>query len=193
VDVAYDTTDNLLDPSRGIRFNGTVEPFAYLGNSGAGPVMTKGSVSTYHAFDEDNRYIIAGKVAAGSIAGANLFDIPPQRRFYVGGGGSLRGFDYQSASPRNARGDIIGGMSFFTASAEMRVKITDTIGIVPFLDMGSAFASEIPDFNGLRYSAGVGLRYYTALGPIRFDVAVPLNPRAGDSKYGIYVSLGQSF
>jgi translocation and assembly module TamA len=193
VDVAYDTTDNLLDPSRGIRFNGTVEPFAYLGNSGAGPVMTKGSVSTYHAFDEDNRYIIAGKVAAGSIAGANLFDIPPQRRFYVGGGGSLRGFDYQSASPRNARGDIIGGMSFFTASAEMRVKITDTIGIVPFFDMGSAFASEIPDFNGLRYSAGVGLRYYTALGPIRFDVAVPLNPRPGDSKYGIYVSLGQSF
>lgn len=193
VDVAYDTTDNLLDPSRGIRFNGTVEPFAYLGTSGAGPLMMKGSFSAYHAFDEDNRYILAGKVAAGSIVGADLFNIPPQRRFYVGGGGSLRGFGYQSASPRNARGDIIGGMSFIAASTEMRLKITDTIGIVPFFDMGAAFASETPDFDGLRYSAGIGLRYYTALGPIRLDFAVPLNPRVGDSRYGIYVSLGQSF
>jgi translocation and assembly module TamA len=193
VDVAYDTTDNLFDPSQGIRLNATVEPFAYLGNSGAGPLMMKGSLSTYHAFDEDKRYIIAGRIAAGSIIGADLLDIPPQRRFYVGGGGSLRGFDYQSASPRNAQGDIIGGMSFVAASAEMRVRVTETIGVVPFFDAGAAFASEIPDFNGLRYSAGIGLRYYTALGPLRLDFAVPLNRREGDARYGIYVSLGQAF
>jgi len=59
--------------------------------------------------------------------------------------------------------------------------------------MGAAFASETPDFNNLRYSAGIGLRYYTALGPIRFDFAVPLNPRDGDSHYGFYISLGQAF
>jgi len=193
VDVAYDTTDNRFDPSQGIRFHTTVEPFAYLGDGGAGPVMMKGSLSAYRALDDENRYIIAGRVAAGSIIGADLLDVPPQRRFYVGGGGSLRGFDYQSASPRNAQGNIIGGMSFFTASAEMRMRITDTIGIVPFFDMGAAFASETPDFDGLRYSAGIGLRYYTALGPIRLDFAVPLNRRDGDSRYGIYVSLGQSF
>jgi translocation and assembly module TamA len=155
--------------------------------------MMKGFVSAYHALDEDKRFIFAGKAAAGSIYGADLFDVPPQRRFYVGGGGSLRGFDYQSASPRNAAGKIIGGMSFFTASAETRVKITDTIGIVPFVDMGAAFASETPDFHGLRYSAGIGLRYYTAIGPVRLDFAVPINPQEGDSRYGIYVSLGQSF
>lgn len=193
VEVAYDTTDNLLDPSRGIRLNAMVEPFAYLGHSGAGPLMMKGSLSAYRAFDEDKRYILAGRVAAGSIVGADLFDIPPQRRFYVGGGGSLRGFDYQSASPRNAQGNIIGGMSFISASAEMRVRVTDTIGIVPFVDAGAAFDSEIPDFDGLRYSAGIGLRYYTALGPLRLDFAVPLNRREGDARYGIYVSLGQSF
>ncbi|RKE69249.1 autotransporter secretion outer membrane protein TamA [Pseudorhodoplanes sinuspersici] len=193
VDVAYDTTDNLFDPSQGIRFNATFEPFAYLGDSGAGPFMMKGALSAYRALDEDNRFILAGKVAAGSIVGASLFDIPAQRRFYVGGGGSLRGYDYQSASPRNAQGDIIGGLSFFTASAEARIKITDTIGLVPFFDMGAAFASETPDFDNLRYSAGIGLRYYTALGPIRFDFAVPLNPRDGDSHYGFYISLGQAF
>lgn len=193
VDVAYDTTDNLFDPSQGIRLNATFEPFAYLGDGGAGPFMMKGTLSGYHALDEDNRFILAGRVAAGSIVGASLFDIPAQRRFYVGGGGSLRGFDYQSASPRNANGDIVGGLSFFTASAEARIKITDTIGLVPFFDMGAAFASETPDFDNLRYSAGIGLRYYTALGPIRFDFAVPLNPRDGDSHYGFYISLGQAF
>jgi translocation and assembly module TamA len=193
VDAAYDTTDNRFDPSTGVRVNATVEPFAHLGDSGAGPLMMKGFVSAYHALDEDKRFIFAGKAAAGSIYGADLFDVPPQRRFYVGGGGSLRGFDYQSASPRNAAGKIIGGMSFFTASAETRVKITDTIGIVPFVDMGAAFASETPDFHGLRYSAGIGLRYYTAIGPVRLDFAVPINPQEGDSRYGIYVSLGQSF
>lgn len=193
IDVAYDTTDNQFDPSRGVRFNATFEPFAYLGDGGAGPFMMKGALSGYRALDEDNRFILAGRVAAGSIVGASLFDIPAQRRFYVGGGGSLRGFDYQSASPRNAQGDIIGGLSFFTASAEARIKITDTIGLVPFFDMGAAFASETPDFDNLRYSAGIGLRYYTALGPIRFDFAVPLNPRDGDSHYGFYISLGQAF
>jgi translocation and assembly module TamA len=193
VDVAYDTTDNLFDPSRGIRLNATFEPFAHLGDGGAGPLMMKGSLSAYHALDEDKRFILAGRVAAGSVTGASLFDIPAQRRFYVGGGGSLRGFDYQSASPRDAQGNIIGGLSFFTASAEARIRITDSIGIVPFFDMGSAAASETPELGNLRYAAGIGLRYYTSLGPIRFDFAVPLNPRAGDSRYGFYISLGQAF
>ncbi|AMN42458.1 bacterial surface antigen [Rhodoplanes sp. Z2-YC6860] len=193
VDVAYDTTDNLFDPSKGIRLNATFEPFAHLGDGGAGPLMMKGSLSAYHALDEDKRFILAGRVAAGSVTGANLFDIPAQRRFYVGGGGSLRGFDYQSASPRDAQGNIIGGLSFFTASAEARIRITDSIGIVPFFDMGSASASETPDLGNLRYAAGIGLRYYTSLGPIRFDFAVPLNPRDGDSRYGFYISLGQAF
>ena len=96
-------------------------------------------------------------------------------------------------SPRNADGDIIGGLSFFEASAELRVKITDTIGVVPFFDMGAAFDDEIPDLSGLRYAAGLGLRYYTAIGPVRLDGAIPLNPRHDDDGYGIYVSIGQAF
>ncbi|MFG1400794.1 autotransporter assembly complex protein TamA [Xanthobacter sediminis] len=193
VDFNFDSTDSSLDPSRGMRFAATVEPFAYLGESGAGPVMAKATLSAYHAFDEEKRYIIAGRVSTGGYVGADLQDVPAQRRFYVGGGGSLRGYDYQSASPRNARGVIIGGLSFFEASAEMRVRITDTIGIVPFLDMGSAYATEYPDFSQMKYSAGIGLRYYTAIGPLRLDLAIPLNPGPDDGSYGVYVSLGQAF
>ncbi|WP_245504496.1 autotransporter assembly complex protein TamA [Aquabacter spiritensis] len=193
VDVNFDNTDSLLDASRGVRASATVEPFAYFGNDGAGPVLMKGSISTYHAFDEDKRFILAGRVAAGSIVGATYSDAPPQRLFYVGGGGTLRGYEYQAASPRNDLGIIVGGLSFFTGSLEARLRVTDTIGIVPFFDVGAAFASEWPDFSGLQYAYGIGLRYYTAIGPLRIDVAFPGNPDIAGTNYGIYVSLGQSF
>ncbi|MCX5512680.1 outer membrane protein assembly factor [Kaistia algarum] len=193
IDLAYDTTDNVLDPTRGLRASGTLEPFVYLGDAGAGPVMAKGQFSAYHSLDEDNRYILAGRVAAGSIFGASLTDVPPQRRFYVGGGGTLRGFDYQSQSPKNADGDIIGGLSFVTASAEARIKITDTIGVVPFVDVGTASAAETPDLNQLGVGAGLGLRYYSAVGPLRLDFAVPVSGGEDQRGYGVYLSLGQAF
>lgn len=193
IDVIYDTTDSLLDPSRGIRSAARVEPFAFLGEAGAGPVLARGSIAAYQAMDDRNRFILAGRVAGGSLIGANLTDVPPARRFYAGGGGSIRGYEFQSVSPRNDKGDIIGGLSYFEASAELRVRITETIGLVPFVDMGAAFEDEVPDFSGLQYAAGLGLRYYTAIGPIRLDAAVPLNPRDSDTGYGIYVSVGQAF
>lgn len=192
-DLNFDNTDSLLDASRGVRAAATVEPFAYFGEAGAGPVLMKASIATYHAFDEDKRFILAGKVSAGSIFGASMTEAPPQRLFYVGGGGTLRGYDYQSASPRNEYGIIVGGLSYFTGSVEARLRITDTIGIVPFFDIGAAFASEWPDFSGLQYAYGIGLRYYTAVGPLRIDLAFPANPDVAGTHYGIYVSLGQSF
>jgi translocation and assembly module TamA len=193
VDVLYDSSDSLLDPTEGVRASARIEPFVFLGEAGAGPVMAKGSLAAYRAFDERGRFIIAGRVAGGSLIGADIEDVPPARRFYAGGGGSIRGYEYQSVSPRNAKGDLIGGLSYFEASAELRVKITDTIGIVPFFDMGAAFEDEVPDFSGLHYAAGLGLRYYTSIGPIRLDAAIPLNPRDDDDGYGIYVSIGQAF
>jgi translocation and assembly module TamA len=192
-DLIYDSTDSPLDPSRGIRATGTVEPFVFLGQTGAGPTMVKASLAAYRALDADRNFIAAGRVVAGSILGTTLFNVAPQRRFYVGGGGTLRGYDYQAASPRNAKDDIIGGLSFVAASVELRFKVTDTIGLVPFLDAGSAYRTSTPTLDDLRYGAGLGVRYYTGIGPIRADFAVPLNRRHGDSRYGIYVSLGQAF
>ena len=148
-------------------------------------LVTRASASTYFAFDEEARYILAGRVGFGSIVGPDLDEIPANRRFYAGGGGSVRGYEYQSLSPLGPFGEPIGGRSLLEGSIEARMKVTDVIGIVPFIDAGTAFESSYPDFDErIRVSAGLGLRYYTGIGPIRVDVGVPARPPARRQRGG---------
>jgi len=196
VGLSYDSTDNKLDPSKGIRANVQVEPMPTFLGSSVNMTVAEGTVSAYHAFDEAKKLILAGRVTAGTIEGpSNIADIPADRRFYAGGGGSIRGYDYQGVSPRLPNGQIVGGKSLFTASAEARIRITETIGVVPFLDMGGAFLDSTPQFSSgdFKFGAGLGLRYYTAIGPVRLDVALPLDKGPYDPDYALYVGLGQSF
>ena len=153
----------------------------------------RGEASAYHALDEAKRFVVAGRVGVGSIIGSELEDIPANRRFYAGGGGSVRGFGYQGIGPRDMFGNPTGGRSKLEASAEVRIGITDTIGIVPFVDAG--MVSEDPYFSGgeLKVGAGLGLRYTTPFGPLRLDVAVPLVKDENDPDYGIYAGIGQAF
>ena len=192
---SYDSTDNKLDPSKGIRASLQVEPFPTFLGSSLYMTIAEGTVSAYHAMDEAKKFIIAGRVTAGTIEGPdNVAEIPADRRFYAGGGGSIRGYDYQGVSPRLANGQIVGGDNLFTASVELRLRITETIGIVPFLDMGGAFASNTPNLSEeFKMGAGLGLRYYTAIGPVRLDVAMPLNKGPYDPDWALYVGLGQAF
>ena len=190
----YDTTDSLLDPTKGVRVLASFSPYTRAFGSTLNLLQSKFQGSTYFSIDDESRYILAGRLTVGSLAGSNLIDIPANRRFFAGGGGSVRGFTYRSLSPKGPFGIPIGGRSLIEMSAEARVKITDTIGVVPFVDAGNATASSIPNFkDGLRVAAGLGVRYYTGIGPIRLDVAVPLNRRPEDPRFGIYVGLGQSF
>jgi len=192
--VTYDSTDRPLDPTKGIRATAMVAAYPTLLGSSVDIFESKAQASTYFAFDDDARFVLAGRIAAGAVTGATLAEIPSSHRFYAGGGGSVRGYRYRSLSPLGPTGEVIGGRSLVEASVEARVKVTDTIGLVPFFDMGGAFASSYPDFKEqLRYAAGLGLRYYTAVGPIRLDVAVPLNPRDGDSQWALYIGIGQAF
>lgn len=192
--VRYDSTDSLLDPTRGFRAIASFTPYPTFLGSTVGIYQTKGAVSAYYALDEDARYVLAGRVGFGSISGASLDEIPATRRFYAGGGGSVRGYAYRSLAPLGPYGQLIGGRSLLELSAEARIKITDTIGIVPFFDAGTAFESSFPDGKQkLQMAAGLGLRYYTGIGPIRVDVAAPLNPRKGDKPVALYVSIGQAF
>jgi translocation and assembly module TamA len=192
--LTWDSTDSKLDPTEGFRAALTVTPFVYADGSEPGLTIAKGSVSAYRAFDDARRFVLAGRVGAGAAFGAELQDVPANRRFFAGGGGSIRGYAYQGVSPRLEDGTIVGGRSLLEGSLEMRVKVTDKIGIVPFVDAGAAFDREMPDFgDDVGIAAGLGIRYYTAVGPIRADVAMPLNRRRDDPTFGFYISLGQAF
>ena len=192
--VIYDFTDRPLDPTRGVRASGSIAFYPTFFGSSVGLVESKLQASAYYAVDDDAKLVLAARATAGSVAGASLAAIPANHRFYAGGGGSVRGYRYQSLSPLAANGEVTGGRSLFTASFEARWRITDTFGVVPFLDMGQAFEAEFPDFSQpLRYAAGIGFRYYTAVGPIRLDFAFPLNRRPGDASFAFYVGIGQAF
>jgi translocation and assembly module TamA len=188
-----DTTDNLLDPSRGFRLDLTVTPYPGLVGSSLDMLKMEIGGSTYLDVLGDRSLILAGRVTLGSIVGPSLDAIPPDLRLYAGGGGSVRGYAYQTIGPE-VEDTPIGGRSSITGSIEARYKITDDIGIVPFFDAGGVYESSYPDFaEEFQYAAGLGGRYYTSLGPLRVDIAFPLNPRPNDEFLQFYVSLGQAF
>ena len=193
----FDNTDNTLDPTRGFRINAAVTPYPSAFGSSLDITRATADIAGYYALDEDSRYVLAARIGGGSLLDApgDIRNIPSNYRFYTGGGGSVRGYRYQTIGPRGPFGFTVGGRSMFEANLEARIKITDTIGIVPFFDAGGAYAKDLPDLihGDTRMSAGLGLRYYTPIGPIRLDVAVPLNPRPGDQPVVLYVSIGQSF
>lgn len=192
-ELLYDSRDEKLDPTRGINALAQLEPFYDFEGSTAA-LIGRVSAATYLSLDENDRMILAGRVALGSILSTGgLEDIPADRRFFLGGGGSIRGYEYRTVGPEIG-GDVVGGRSFWEASAEIRFKVTNTIGIVPFIDAGAAYVDSFPDFSeDIRVGAGIGLRYYTGLGPIRFDLAVPLVRREDDPSVAFYVGLGQAF
>lgn len=191
-DVTYDTRDDILNPAQGVRATLFAEP-AYDAETGGMMVFTKASASSYWSLDEADRLVLAGRIAGGSIFGPALSDIPPSRRYYVGGGGSVRGYAYRNVGPK-VGGEVVGGQSFFETSAEIRARINETWGAVAFIDAGAAYSSQVPDFSEeLKVGVGLGLRYFSAIGPLRLDVAVPLSPEKNDPDFAVYVGLSQAF
>ncbi|RUV66223.1 outer membrane protein assembly factor, partial [Mesorhizobium sp. M5C.F.Ca.IN.020.14.1.1] len=188
----FDNRDSRLNPTTGFRALAYAEP-SYDILNGAAFVKLRGEGSAYQSLDAASKFVLAERVAIGSIIGAGLQDVPADRRFYSGGGGSVRGYAYQGIGPKDIDGEPIGGLSFFETSVEMRIAITDTIGVVPFVDVGTVSTNQFPDFSGMKVGTGVGLRYITPFGPLRIDAAVPLNRGPDDPHFGIYAGIGQAF
>ena len=192
---AVDTSDNLLDPTRGFRAALRVSPeFSLSGGRKVGYARVQADASVYLPLGK--AAVIAARARLGSIAGAEIGDIAPSRRFYAGGGGSVRGFAFQEIGPRDAQGLPSGGRSLSEFSLEARVKtglFGGGLSLVPFVDAGSADVESSPHFRDLRLGAGLGLRYQTGFAPIRIDVATPIGRRTGESPVAVYVSLGQAF
>jgi translocation and assembly module TamA len=127
--------------------------------------------------------------------GESTASLPANKRFYAGGGSSIRGYRFQSVGPLGPANTPLGGRALFEVSTELRVKVTDTIGGVIFIDGGNVYDGELPDFStNLQWAAGFGGRYFTAFGPVRLDFGFPLNGRDGvDDFMQFYISIGQAF
>lgn len=191
--LTYDDSDDLLDPREGFRLGGRLSPELSLQGGAFGYVRAQVDGSGYLPMGE--QLTIAGRVRLGTIVGASADRIAPTRRFYAGGGGSVRGYSYQAIGPRDLNNSPIGGRSLgeFSLEARFRFGSLNQFGIVPFIDAGTISPNPLPTLNELRVGAGLGFRYYSNFGPIRIDVGTPLNPQPGDARIGVYVSLGQAF
>ena len=178
-------------------FTPTVGPHALIGEVVAADTAIRSrGVPSQRRPKALERTVIAGRVAYGAIPGAPLQSIAPSRRFYAGGGGSVRGYGFREIGPRDALGDPTGGRSVVEGAIEARIDtgfFDGALSVVPFVDAGSVSTSVTPDFKDIRFGAGVGVRYTTGFGPLRLDVGFPLNPRPEDSFVAVYVSLGQAF
>ncbi len=192
ISASYDSRDNKFDPKSGFHLTAFGEP-AYNALTGRGFATFKGSASTYLAVDKAQRFVFAGKVAGGTIFSSGVSDVPADRRFYAGGGGSVRGYNFQSIGPRTAARQPIGGLSFATISLEARIGITEDLALVPFIDAGTVSSTLLPGDGTWQIGAGIGIRYKTPIGPLRLDVAIPLNKRTGDPAFAIYAGIGQAF
>lgn len=190
-----DTTDNLLDPTRGFRLGGRLSP-EISRTEGAQSFYLRSQIDASYYQPINTKVVFAARARFGSIPGTALDNIAPSRRFYAGGGSSVRGYGYRQIGPQDTLGDPSGGRSLVELSLESRIRtgfMDGAVSIVPFVDAGSVGAGPTPDFDEIRVGAGLGVRYYTGFGPIRVDVATPINPGPNDSPIAVYVSLGQAF
>ena len=191
----YDKRDSLLNPQSGWRLGLALEPFTDIRDTERRFIKSRVSTSAFHTQTQWlGQPTFAVKLAIGTISGVARQQVPADLRFYAGGGGSVRGYPYQSL------GDLTdktpdGGRSFTELALETRVHFSENWGAVVFLDGGYAYPEELPPFGqDLLWGTGLGLRYLTDFAPIRFDIAVPLNRREGiDDAFQVYVSIGQAF
>ena len=190
-----DRSNSLLDPTRGFRLGLRLSPEVSVQGGTRSTYLKAQADASYYQPVSDG-IVVAGRVRFGSITGSDIVDIAPSRRFYAGGGGSVRGYGYQKIGPRDSLGEPTGGRSLSEFSLEARVRtglVGGAVSLVPFIDAGAIDETSFPSLSDIKVGVGIGLRYETNFGPIRIDVGTPLNPSPGDSKIGVYVALGQAF
>ncbi|WP_370650151.1 autotransporter assembly complex family protein [Brevundimonas sp.] len=188
-----DRSNDPLDPTTGWRLSVSARPTAVAGEDTVLFLRTEAQTTAYLPLQDGARTVLAGRLRIGSIFGGEELTVPSDRLFYSGGGGSVRGYQYQGVGPRLPDNTPRGGLSLFETSVEVRRDVGRNFQAVAFVDAGAIGFQETPNFNNLRYGAGVGVRYKLPFGPIRADIAFPIERREGDADFQIYVSIGQAF
>lgn len=188
-----DRSNDPLNPTRGYRLTFSGQPTAVTGEDNVLFLRAEGQATAYLPLQDEARTVLAGRVRMGSIIGGGELTTPSDRLFYSGGGGSVRGYEYQGVGPRLPDNTPRGGLSLFETSIELRRDIGQSFQAVAFIDGGAIGFQETPNLSNLRYGAGVGVRYKLPFGPIRADIAMPLDKREGDADFQVYISIGQAF
>lgn len=194
LELTWNTRNDPLDASEGWLLGVKAAPYMDTLGHDLGFLKAELGATTYLKLISKPSLILAVRAAAGAINGAQAKDVPPDVRFYAGGSATVRGYAYQTVGPLRGTKPL-GGNSIFHFGSELRVQLTELLGMVVFLDGGNVFDRQYPAFDeGLLYGAGLGLRVTSPVGPLRVDVATPLNPREKvDSPFQLYISLGQAF
>ncbi len=193
--ITLDKRNDRMDPTQGFRMANRLTPFVDIANVNTHFIKDELTLSGYAPLGLAPGLTIATRLRIGVMGGAGIGETPADERFYAGGGGSIRGYAFQEVGPLDRRGDPTGGRSLTDGSIELRHRINDAFGIAAFVDGGMAHESVYPDFkDNVQWGAGLGMRYFTPIGPLRLDVAVPLNRRKElDSRVQFYISVGQAF
>ncbi|MDF3607304.1 autotransporter assembly complex protein TamA [Paracoccus sp. DMF-8] len=194
--VTWDRRDDQTDPTRGYWLSGNLTPFLGMDDTDSG-ARVLGEGRAYFTPGTEGRLTFAGRARLGTILGADLAQTPRDYLFYSGGGGSVRGQPYESLGVEVIRGPEglikTGGMSVANMSAEVRYQLREKIGLAVFADWGQVWAEDgFGGDSGSHSGAGIGVRYKTPIGPLRFDLA---GPTSGDTGSGVqaYLGLGQAF
>ncbi|MBV8593157.1 MAG: BamA/TamA family outer membrane protein, partial [Caulobacteraceae bacterium] len=191
--LALDRSNDPLNPVRGWRLEVRGEPTWITGDRDIVYLKTQAQVSGYLPVARDAGTVIAGRLRLGSILGGSIPDVPADRRFFAGGGGSVRGYGYQLVGPRLSDNTPEGGLSLAEASLEVRQRVAVKWGVVGFVDAGAVGPGPSPSFTGYGLGAGVGVRYDLGFAPLRIDLGTPIRRQHGDSLIQVYISIGQSF
>ena len=192
--VIWSCADNLLDPTRGVTANVKATPAYQVYKKEFAYMVHTSILSCYHSFFKD-KLTLAVKGMLGNIFGASREIIPPPDRFYAGSDITLRGYRYLTVSPLWKKKIPVGGRSLLTGSIETRFRFESGLGWVFFYDVGNVYGTNFPVVRSKQlHAVGTGVRYTTPIGPLRFDIAFPVNPRPHiDPPFQIYFSIGQAF
>ncbi len=185
----HDRRDSELDPRSGFFVEVEATPFLALAGTSDGARFFVDA----RAYRGTEKLTFAARAQLGALVGPSLEESPATYRFYSGGGGTVRGQDYQSLGV-DIGGLSTGGRSLLAISGEIRADVWDNVQLVAFADWGYVGSESFPDFSGESHAgAGLGVRYLTGLGPIRLDLATPISGDTDASDLYFYVGIGQSF
>ncbi|MEL6583738.1 MAG: autotransporter assembly complex family protein [Pseudomonadota bacterium] len=193
--VAYDSARNRLDPRNGARARIDASPYTgTVDQESVAFLRFDGRLSTYRRLDPGGEFVLALRGRFGGIVTNSIVEVPAPLRLYAGGGSSVRGFATDSIGPTDGRGDPRGGVSVIEVGGEIRWRFSENFGAAFFTEAGVVDDSQTPENLGdWRQGFGAGLRFFSPLGPIRGDIASPVERRAGEDPFQIYLSLGQAF